>query len=62
MDIWMAMCMIFVFAGLLEYAFVNVLSRTSSDDKSKKTDAVQPDDEQEQMVRPLTEMWGRGEW
>jgi len=60
MDIWMAMCMIFVFAGLLEYAFVNVLSRTSSDDKSKKTDAVQPDDEQEQMVKTTNGQGGEG--
>lgn len=26
-DIWMAMCLVFVFAALLEFAFVNVMQR-----------------------------------
>lgn len=35
LDVWMAVCLVFVFAALLEFAFVNVLSR-----HSKSTDDV----------------------
>lgn len=34
-DIWMSMCMMFVFAALLEYAFVNAMARVD-----KKSDTV----------------------
>jgi len=29
-DIWMIVCLVFVFSSLIEYAFVNVLSRRSA--------------------------------
>ncbi|KAI0231531.1 Glycine receptor subunit alpha-4 [Lamellibrachia satsuma] len=43
-DIWMAVCMMFVFVSLIEYAFVNALSQThvKKDEKEKdnKTDDI----------------------
>ena len=33
LDVWMAACMFFVFAALLEYAFVNVLTREKKTQK-----------------------------
>ena len=37
-DIWMSMCMFFVFGALLEFAFVNVLSRRDKPPKPKEED------------------------
>ena len=39
-DVWMSMCLIFVFMALLEFAIVNVLSRRGSK-RAKRTAAVQ---------------------
>ena len=39
-DVWLSVCMIFVFAALLEYAFVNTLSR-----RRKKKEAAKKDKE-----------------
>ena len=35
-DVWMATCMVFVFAAMVEYAFVNSLSRESPKNEKKK--------------------------
>ena len=45
-DVWMSMGMMFVFAALLEYAFVNVLARNEQDKsaKYKKTDQLEDKD------------------
>jgi cation transporter family protein len=42
-DIWMSMCMLFVFGALIEYAFVNALSRKDKRRQSmyKKTDSIE---------------------
>ena len=34
-DVWMSACLVFVFAALLEYALVNVLSRSKSNRRQK---------------------------
>ena len=35
-DVWMATCMVFVFTAMVEYAFVNSLSRESPKQEKKK--------------------------
>ena len=35
-DVWMAMCMVFVFTAMVEYAFVNALMRRSPKNEKKK--------------------------
>lgn len=43
-DVWMSTCLVFVFASLLEFAFVNVVSRSSKQAKAqakKRNDRVQ---------------------
>ena len=45
-DIWMCMAMLFVFSALLEYAFVNAISR-----KRTKRDVYKKTDNLEETVR-----------
>lgn len=42
-DIWMATCLVFVFAALLEFAIVNVLSRNEIRRKSSLRDKMRND-------------------
>jgi hypothetical protein len=35
-DVWMAVCLVFVFAGLLEYCLVNVFNRKDKEDSLYK--------------------------
>ena len=39
-DVWMLVCLLFVFGALLEFAFVNVQTRRTDEYKSNKTTAV----------------------
>nr|4X5T_A Chain A, Proton-gated ion channel,GLRA1 protein,GLRA1 protein [synthetic construct]4X5T_B Chain B, Proton-gated ion channel,GLRA1 protein,GLRA1 protein [synthetic construct]4X5T_C Chain C, Proton-gated ion channel,GLRA1 protein,GLRA1 protein [synthetic construct]4X5T_D Chain D, Proton-gated ion channel,GLRA1 protein,GLRA1 protein [synthetic construct]4X5T_E Chain E, Proton-gated ion channel,GLRA1 protein,GLRA1 protein [synthetic construct] len=39
-DIWMAVCLLFVFSALLEYAAVNFVSRQSQPQRAKKIDKI----------------------
>lgn len=38
MDVWLAMCLVFVFAALIEFANVNVLSRVESRRRASNPD------------------------
>ncbi|KAI0226856.1 Glycine receptor subunit alpha-3 [Lamellibrachia satsuma] len=51
-DIWMSMCMLFVFISLVEYAFVNALSRGSS--KSVKEEEKKKEFEMDETVMATT--------
>ena len=50
-DVWMSMCMLFVFGALIEYAFVNVMVRKSRQDSSRYKKSDDPSDIKDDKVR-----------
>ncbi len=55
-DVWMSMCMIFVFGALIEYAFVNVMVRKAKVDSSKYKKSDDPTDIKDDKVGYWTNM------
>lgn len=43
-DVWMSVCLIFVFAALVEYAGINVRARKSSKERKMQNETASPED------------------
>ncbi len=50
-DVWMSTCLIFVFAGLLEFALVNIVSRSKKKEKANDDVEKQPLNGEVQMSK-----------
>ena len=57
-DVWMSMCMLFVFGALIEYAFVNVMVRKSKQETSRYKKSDDPSDLKDDKVNSLFSPFG----